>query len=144
MTDQTKECAEYFQSVPGFRRVMEQLLARYQRNGHAAGTIRLINASEQERDALCGLFGHPFSGEVTFKVRDFQAALQSSRFEGVDLKEVLEAYFHTSIQTESARTKRNNNSSSCWNPHIKLPEATPVNSGWGNWKPNAGIGAIHF
>lgn len=103
MTDQTKECAEYFQSVPGFRRVMEQLLARYQRNGHAAGTIRLINASEQERDALRGLFGHPFSGEVTFKVRDFQAALQSSRFEGVDLKEVLEAYFHTSIQTNRER-----------------------------------------
>lgn len=97
MTDQAKECAEYFRQVPGFRRVMEQLLIRYRRNGCAAGTIRLDNASEQERDALCGLFGYPFLSEVKFKVRDFYAALQSSRFEGVDLKDVLEIYFHTTI-----------------------------------------------
>lgn len=103
MTDQAKECAEYFQSVPGFQRVMEQLLIRYRRNGHAAGTIRLDNASEQERDALCGLFGKSFLGEVTFKVRDFHAALQSSRFKGVDLKEVLEVYFQTSIHTSRER-----------------------------------------
>lgn len=99
MTDQAKECAEYFRQVPGFRRVMEQLLIRYRRNGCAAGTIRLDNASEQERDALCGLFGYPFLSEVKFKVRDFYAALQSSRFEGVDLKDVLEIYFHTTIHT---------------------------------------------
>lgn len=99
MTDRAKECAAYFKQVPGFQRVMEQLLKRYQRNGHAAGTIRLDNASEQERDALCGLFGRPFLGEVKFKVQDFDKALKSSRFEGVDLKDVLEIYFHTSIHT---------------------------------------------
>lgn len=103
MTDRVKECAEYFRQVPGFRRVMEQLLKRYRRNGHAAGTICLDNASEQERDALCGLFGYPFLGEVTFKVQDFNAALQASRFKGVDLKEVLEAYFQTSIYTSRER-----------------------------------------
>lgn len=106
MTDRAKECAEYFRQVPGFQRVMEQLLIRYRRNGHAAGMIRLGSASEQERDALCGLFGKPFLGEVTFKVQDFHAALQSSRFEGVDLKEVLEAYFHTSIQTSRERKNK--------------------------------------
>ena len=103
MTEQATECAEYFRSVPGFQRVMEQLLIRYRRNGHAAGIILLDNASEQERDALCGLFGKPFLGDVKFKVQDFHAALQSSRFKGVDLKEVLEAYFHTSIHTSAER-----------------------------------------
>lgn len=99
MTEQAKECAAYFRQVSGFQRVMEQLLARYRRNGRAAGTIRLDNASEQERDALCGLFGHSFPGEVKFKVQDFDAALQASRFAGVDLKDVLELYFDTTIHT---------------------------------------------
>lgn len=103
MTDRAKECAEYFRSVPGFQRVMEQLLIRYRRNGHAAGMIHLDNPSEQERDALCGLFGRPFLGEVTFKVQDFDAALQATCFEGVDIKKVLEIYFHTSIHTSRER-----------------------------------------
>lgn len=93
------ECAEYFRHTPGFERIMHQLLIRYRRNGHAAGTIRLVDPSQQERDALCGLFGRAFLDDVKFKVQDFQSALQSSRFAGVDLKEVLEVYFHTSIHT---------------------------------------------
>lgn len=99
MNNRARECAEYFRQTPGFERVMEQLLIRYRRNGHAAGTIRLDNPSQQERDALCGLFGRTFLEDVKFKVQDFYSALQSSRFEGVDLKEVLEEYFHTSIHT---------------------------------------------
>ena len=99
MIDRVRECAEYFRQAPGFKRIMDQLLIRYQRNGHAAGIIRLDNPSEQERDALCGLFGHAFLDDVKFKVQDFNSALQSSRFEGVDLKKVLEVYFQTTIHT---------------------------------------------
>ena len=103
MIDRTRECAEYFRQTPGFERIMHQLLIRYRRNGHAAGTIRLDTPSEQERDALCGLFGHAFLDDVKFKVQDFNSALQSSRFEGVDLKEVLEVYFQTTIHTSRER-----------------------------------------
>lgn len=99
MISRARECAEYFRQTPGFERIMHQLLIRYRRNGHAAGTIRLDDPSQQERDALCGLFGRAFLDDVKFKVQDFNSALQSSRFEGVDLKEVLEVYFHTSIHT---------------------------------------------
>ena len=99
MIDRAKACADYFRNTPGFQRIMDQLLIRYRRNGYAAGTIRLDNPSQQERDALCGLFGRAFLADVKFKVQDFDSALQSSRFEGVDLKEVLEVYFHTSIHT---------------------------------------------
>ena len=99
MIDRTRECAEYFRQTPGFERIMHQLLIRYLRNGHAAGTIRLDTPSQQERDALCGLFGRAFLDDVKFKVQDFNSALQSSKFAGVDLKEVLEVYFHTSIHT---------------------------------------------
>lgn len=100
MIDKTKECAEYFRQKPGFSRIMKLLLARYRRNGHAAGIIHLDNPSPQERDALCGLFGRAFLNDVKFKVQDFNTALQSSRFEGVDLKNVLEEYFQTTIHTK--------------------------------------------
>lgn len=103
MDKQTRECTEYFRKTPGFKRVMEQLLERYRRNGCAAGMIRLDDPSEEERDALCGLFGRPFLGDVKFRVRDFNTALQSSRFAGVDLKDVLEAYFQTTIHTSRER-----------------------------------------
>ena len=99
MNNRARECAEYFRQTPGFERIMHQLLIRYRRNGHAAGTIRLDTPSQQERDALCGLFGRAFLNDVRFKVQDFNSALQSSKFAGVDLKEVLEVYFHTSIHT---------------------------------------------
>ena len=99
MIDRTRECAEYFRQIPGFERIMHQLLIRYRRNGHAAGTIHLDDPSQQERDALCGLFGRAYLDDVKFKVQDFNSALQSSRFEGVDLKEVLEVYFQTTIHT---------------------------------------------
>ena len=99
MIDRTRECAEYFRQTPGFERIMHQLLIRYRRNGHAAGTIRLDDPSQQERDALCGLFGRAFLADIKFKVQDFNSVLQASKFEGVDLKEVLEVYFHTSIYT---------------------------------------------
>lgn len=99
MINCARECAEYFRQTPGFERIMHQLLIRYRRNGHAAGTIRLDDPSQQERDALCGLFGRAFLADVKFKVQDFNSALQFSKFAGVDLKEVLEVYFHTSIHT---------------------------------------------
>lgn len=103
MNKQTRECAEYFRQTPGFKRVMEQLRRRYCRNGRAAGIIRLEDPSEEERDALCGLFGRPFPGDVKFRVQDFNMAVQSSRFAGVDLKDVLEVYFQTTIHTSRER-----------------------------------------
>ena len=103
MDKQTRECAEYFRQTPGFERVMEQLLRRYRRNGRAAGMIRLDDPSEEERDALRGLFGRPFPGDVKFGVRDFNTAVQSSRFAGVELKDVLEAFFQTTIHTSRER-----------------------------------------
>ena len=103
MTDKTRACASYFRENPGFHRVMEQLLIRFQRNGRAAGLICLEDPTEQERDALCGLFGRPFPAAVRFKVQDFDSALQASRFGGVELKKVLEIYFHTSIRTNKER-----------------------------------------
>ena len=103
MTEQARECAEYFRQTPGFKRVMAQLLIRYRRNGCASGTVRLEAPSEEERDALCGLFGRAFLGDVKFKVQDFQTAVQSSRFGAVELKDVLEAYFQTTIHTNKER-----------------------------------------
>lgn len=99
MIDQAAECAAYFSKNPGYKRVMEQLFRLHQRYGRVAGMVRLPDATSAERDALRSLFGRSFSGEVKFKAQEFDAALQASRFCGVSLKSVLEAYFHKPIHT---------------------------------------------
>lgn len=99
MIDQAAECAAYFSKNPGYKRVMEQLFRLHQRYGRVAGVVRLPDATSVERDALRSLFGRSFSGEVKFKAQEFDAALQESRFCGVSLKSVLEAYFHKPIHT---------------------------------------------
>lgn len=99
MIDQSQECAAYFSKNPGYKRIMEQLFKLYRRNGRVAGMVRLPDATAPERDALRALFGRSFSGEVKFRAQEFDAALQESRFGGVCLKDVLEAYFHVAIHT---------------------------------------------
>lgn len=106
MTEKEKDCAAYFRGNPGFQRVMEQMRERYQRYGRAAGTIVLDCPTEEERDALQSLFGTPFFGEVKIKVQDFNMALQETTFAGVNLKNVLEGYFRTSIHTNRERKEK--------------------------------------
>lgn len=41
MNDQARACAAYFQSRPGYRRILSELLKKYRSYGRPAGTIRL-------------------------------------------------------------------------------------------------------
>lgn len=99
MTEQTRACADYFQSRPGYRRILSEILKKYQRFGRPAGTIRLDDATPEECDAARGLFGRPFSPPLRFQTTQFEAAIQDSPYQGASLKEVLELYFDTEIRT---------------------------------------------
>lgn len=101
MNDQARACAAYFQSRPGYRRILSELLKKYRSYGRPAGTIRLDDATQEECDAARSIFGHPFSPPLRFHAAQFEAALQELRFGKVSLKEVLESYFNTEIRTNS-------------------------------------------
>ena len=99
MNEQARACAAYFQSQPGYRRILAELLKKYRSYGRTAGTIRLDDATREECDAARRFFGRSFSPPLRFQAAQFEAALQESQFGEASLKEVLEAYFHTEIRT---------------------------------------------
>ena len=101
MNDQARACAAYFQSRPGYRRILSELLKKYRSYGRPAGTIRQDDATQEECDAARSIFGRPFSPPLRFHAAQFEAALQELRFGKVSLKEVLESYFNTEIRTNS-------------------------------------------
>ncbi len=103
MNELTSSCVTYFKDHPAYHRILEQLLRKYRGFGRPAGTICLEDATPEECGAARDLFGRSFSAPLRIKTADFEAALQNTRYRGVVLKEVLESYFGTVIQTKQER-----------------------------------------
>ncbi len=100
MDRMTADCAAFFHERPAYHRVLELLLRKYRSYGRPAGMICLPDATREECDAIRGLFGRPFFAPLRIKTADFEAALQGTPYRGVVLKDVLECYFGTTIQTK--------------------------------------------
>ena len=99
MTAQTQECVEWFREHPAFQRLLKEMQKKYKRQGRAAGKVVLSDATEAECEAAKSLFGREFRLPLQFRIADFEAELQNSRFGCVSLKEVLEQYFQEEIRT---------------------------------------------
>lgn len=100
MNELTEACAAFFKAHPAYHRILELLLRKYRSFGRPAGTICLSDATLEECNAARALFGRTFSTPLRIKTADFEAALQDTPYHGVVLKEVLECYFGTTIQTK--------------------------------------------
>ena len=100
MNEIAAACAAFFQARPAYHRILELLLRKYRSFGRPAGTICLPDATPEECNAARDLFGRSFSAPLRIKTADFEAALQDTPYHGVALKEMLECYFGTSIQTK--------------------------------------------
>lgn len=100
MSGQSGECAAYFKSRPGYHRILEQMLKKYRSYGGPAGQISIVDATEEECEAAQAFFGRLYAPPLRFKLQAFDEALQLTKFQGVTLKELLESYFHTTIQTK--------------------------------------------
>lgn len=98
-----RECAAYFRENPAFARIMGALRRKYESYGEPAGTIVIKDASAAECEAARGIFGTPFSAPLKFKAAQFEDALQTTKFQGVSLKDVLESYFGAEIKTRRER-----------------------------------------
>ena len=101
--ENVRQCAAYFRENPAFARMMKELRRKYERYGHAAGTVVIKDASAAECEAARGIFGTPFSAPLKFRAAQFENALQKTKFQGVSLKEVLESYFGAEIKTKRER-----------------------------------------
>lgn len=90
-----KECIDYFKRKPGFKRLFEGLREKYRSLGNLGGVIKLNNLTDLEKEALSGLFRKDYYSKksTTIKVEQIYKALESTKFQGVDLEEILKGYF---------------------------------------------------
>ena len=94
-TDMKAECISYFKKNPGFARTMQALWEKWRSYGRLAGEIRLADPSLEEIQALEGFFGTPVmkNGVLRFQAREFERALENTKYRGTKIKEALEGYF---------------------------------------------------
>ncbi|UOF91233.1 TIGR02679 domain-containing protein [Fodinisporobacter ferrooxydans] len=80
--DLLTECKEYIGQV-GFRRMWMLVCKKYESYGRIAGSIRLTQLGEEERQALEGLFAVNLYGasEFRFRMTDLEQALQQTHFQ---------------------------------------------------------------
>lgn len=95
-----EDCVAYFKKNPAYKRIFMELRKKWKKYGKPSGYIVLKDASDQEREALKNIFGKYFAeGDIRFKVNDFEQALKETKFKGICLQELLEAYFSEKMHT---------------------------------------------
>ena len=95
--------AAYLRSDPHWSRIMDKILNKYIGQGGCKGSIVIQDATSGECAAATGLLRsvHPFEPPVLkFRLSEFEAAMQRTKYSQVTLKGVLEAYFRRQIHTK--------------------------------------------
>lgn len=99
MNNRAEECAAFFKKDSGYRRAFEQMRRKWKGYGRCAGTVVLKEANQKERDALQRFFGKPlYETDIRFTLPAWERALKDTSFSDVDMKELLEAYFHENME----------------------------------------------
>ncbi len=93
------DCVRYFRENPGFHRMFRELKEKYRSFGAVGGSIQLANLQPEEKSALSGLLRKDYTRQksAVLKVARIAAALGWTRFAGLDLEEVVLAYWGTEI-----------------------------------------------
>lgn len=105
--EKLRACAAYFKEREAFLRVFQVMRKKWRRYGRVSGMIKLEFPSIEERKALEGFFASDLSGEaICFSMREWENALEQTRFFGVSVEELLGAYFQEDLVTNQEEKKR--------------------------------------
>ncbi|HBG17172.1 MAG TPA: TIGR02679 family protein [Firmicutes bacterium] len=90
-----QECIRYFRETPGFHRLLAAIKEKYRSLGTLGGKIHLSNLKSEEKSALTGLLRRDYSrhSHAEIQVSAVLAALNNTKFQGVDFQEVLAGYW---------------------------------------------------
>lgn len=99
-----EECALYFRKNKAYTRMFTEMKKKYIKYGKLSGKIFLNNLSEAECIALGKVFGRSLlPGDFGFFVSELQAALNETRYCGVEVEELVERYFKEKIVSNSQK-----------------------------------------
>lgn len=81
LTEESKQCLDFL-TQPGLQRMWPLIRKKFESYGRIAGSIRLSELSDKEREAFEGLFSINMLGqsEIRIQLRDLDDALQETRF----------------------------------------------------------------
>lgn len=91
----TAVALQYFRENSGFARLFEGFKAKYASFGYVGGTVQITAIKETEKSALSGFLGKDLSKRKTVSIsaETFQKVIDSSRFEGITVEDLVNAYF---------------------------------------------------
>lgn len=97
------EAVHYFKASTGFSRLFEQFRKKYASLGKVGGSVSIQSFKHDELEAIARFFGEDVATirlKKTVTLRAFEKKLQTTKFEGVTLLELLEAYFGEALVTK--------------------------------------------
>lgn len=93
--EKLRECAAYFKKYGIYEKLFQKYRDKYAALGRFGGTVVLGNLSPEDKEHLGGFFRKDYTENksVSISAAMMEKALAESRFEGLDWKDILEAYF---------------------------------------------------
>ncbi|MDY0405020.1 TIGR02679 domain-containing protein [Virgibacillus sp. 179-BFC.A HS] len=91
-----REALAYFKSERVYQQLFWQMRKKYESIGRIGGTVSTKLFSMEELRVISAFFGMPvekLAAKSSISIKAFEQQLQATRFDGISLKELLEAYF---------------------------------------------------
>jgi uncharacterized protein (TIGR02679 family) len=106
--EKLREAVSYFKAREGFHSLFLQLKAKYRSYGRFGGKVIVENPSISERKHLSGFTGDNYSRtpEITLEITKFENLLENSAYQGVNLKDLVEQYFGTTLLSKKEEKAR--------------------------------------
>lgn len=101
-----EEALQYFREGQVYQQLFSAIRQKYESLGRFGGTIDVTSYSEQEVEAIAlfmGVSPHHLRQRGKLIVAQFEQRLQKTRFAGVSLHALLEAYYGERVQSKKAR-----------------------------------------
>lgn len=100
-----KECLEYFNQSPVWKKVLKGFFDKYSSYGRFGGKVVLKNLKSQDIEELEGFFGKSFHGQksVTVSAEKFRQALEASRYKDITPECLLENFFEEPLLGKQER-----------------------------------------
>ncbi len=97
-----QECLAYFRERPVYQKVFTKLKSKYESLGYIGGKAVLTDLTAAEKIQLGGFLRKDYTENrsVTVSAAAFEACLSKSRFSGISLEELLQAYFGVEIRAK--------------------------------------------
>lgn len=99
----------YFKANPAFKRIFDAMIKKWKEQGRCTGTIKLLNATPDELEAISSVVGKVYDGPViSFKFIEFENALPVTLSSENRMLNLLEAYHGHAITTNKEVTRIKN------------------------------------